>query len=58
MGSSADAVIAAITAQAQQRLDDAVANGRLSAEDAATKLADLAARIPERVNTAPPGSSV
>ena len=57
-GSSAEAVIAAITAQAQQRLDNAVATGRLSAEDATAKLADLAARIAERVHIAPPGTSV
>lgn len=50
-GVSTDAVIDALTDEAAERIDAKVAAGDLTAEEAATKLADKTARIEERVNS-------
>lgn len=47
-------VIDALVAEAQTRLADGVTDGRITQEEADAKLADLEARITERVNTAGP----
>lgn len=43
-------VIDAIVAEAETRLDEAVANGRMDEDEAAERLADLEERITDRVN--------
>lgn len=49
-GVEVQTVIDAMVADASERLDRAVANGRLSEEEAAQRLAELTERITERVN--------
>jgi hypothetical protein len=49
-GSSGDAVVEAVVAKARERLDQAVANGRISAEQAAEILTRLSERATELVN--------
>lgn len=49
-GSSADAVIANATARAEERLDQAVANGRITQEEADAKLAELTAQANDIIN--------
>lgn len=52
-GSSADAVIDALVDDAQERIDAKVADGDLTEEEAAEKLADKAERIEEKVFAEP-----
>ena len=49
-GSSGQAVIDAVVANASERIDAAVADGNLTAEEGAEKLADTTARITDLVN--------
>ena len=49
-------VIDLLVNAASDRLDQAVESGRLSAEEAAQKLADLTERVTERVDQAPPAN--
>ena len=49
-GSSGQAVIDAMVAGATERIDAAVADGKLTAEEGAEKLADVTARITDLVN--------
>jgi uncharacterized protein (DUF433 family) len=49
-GSSADAVIANAAARAEARLDQAVANGRITQEEADAKLAELTDRANDIIN--------
>lgn len=49
-GVEVQAVIDAMVAEAKQRLDEAVADGRITAEEAAERLAKLTERITEGVN--------
>lgn len=53
-GVDVQVVIDALVAEAQTRLADAVTDGRITQEEADSKLADLETRITERVNTAGP----
>ena len=53
-GDRTDAVIDALVDAKQERLDQAVADGRLTQEEADEKLADLEDRITERVNNGRP----
>jgi polyhydroxyalkanoate synthesis regulator phasin len=55
-GVDVQTVIDALVAEAQEHIDLMVENGRLTDEEAATKLADVTERITERVNTARPAS--
>ena len=57
-GSSADAVVAALVSQGEERLQRAVESGRLSADEAAAKLAEITTRITERITTGPPQCTV
>jgi hypothetical protein len=50
-GSSGDAVVAAIVANADEKLQEAVDNGRITAEEKAEKLAQMTERLTEAVNT-------
>ena len=49
-------MIDTLVSAATEHLDDAVANGRLTQEQADTKLAELTERITEMVNTARPAA--
>jgi uncharacterized protein (DUF433 family) len=49
-GSNADAVIAAAAARAEERLDQAVTNGRITQEEADAKLAELIAQANDIIN--------
>ncbi len=55
-GVDVQTVIDALVAEAQEHIDLMVENGRLTDEEAATKLTDVTERITERVNTARPAS--
>jgi hypothetical protein len=50
-GSSGDAVVSAIVANADEKLQVAVDNGRITAEEKAEKLAQMTERLTEAVNT-------
>ncbi len=49
-GVSVDDVVAALTAEAQTRIDEAVAEGKITQEEADAKLAEIETKISERVN--------
>ncbi len=49
-GVSTDDLIAALVTAADERLDTAVENGRLTAEEAAEKLAEIETKITDRIN--------
>lgn len=53
-GSQTDAVIDALVAQAEERLAEAVADGKLTQEEADEKLAEIQERITTFVNEGPP----
>ena len=53
-GVDVQTVIDTLVNAAKEHLDEAVANGRLTQEEADAKLAELTERITERVNTARP----
>lgn len=57
-GVSAAALIDGILAEVSTRLDEAVANGRITAEEAAVKLSDFATRLSEGLNKVPGESAV
>lgn len=52
-GVSTDELVAALVGEAESRIDEAVADGRLDATEAEERLADVSARIAERVNGGP-----
>lgn len=53
-GAQTDALIAALVAGVEERLDEAVADGRLTQEEADEKLAEATERITSFVNEGPP----
>jgi hypothetical protein len=53
-GVSTDDLVAALVAEAEERIAEHVEEGSLAEEEAAAKLADITDRVSERVNTAGP----
>lgn len=53
-GVSSDDLVAALVAEAEERIAEHVEEGSLTEEEAAAKLADITDRVSERVNTAGP----
>lgn len=53
-GGTVDAVVAALVADAQVELDAAVADGRLTQDEADARLADLSERLTERIESGAP----
>ena len=52
------AVVATLVSHCEERLQQAVESGRLTADKAAAKLAEITTRITERITTSPPQSTV
>ena len=52
-GSETDALIASLVADVEEKLDEAVANGRITQEEADEKLAEATERITTFVNEGP-----